>query len=778
MGYAQKEQILVEEKLQGTVRRVVFKNDATGYCVLSLDGGKLGAFTATGSAMFSADPSGMAFIFKGAWSAHPRFGRQFVFSSCEPEGGDLYYFLAKVVKGLGEVLAKEVIQHFGEHTAHIIETAPEKLLDVKGIGKKRLEKVVASWHKYGPLRQLSALLVPCGVSTGTIVHIFNCFGDQAYHRVKSNPYSLTEIPGVGFKRADKIAMAMGIPADSVDRIRECVKYVLSRQADDSGDTIMPEKDLLTTVLDETSGDDGQYTVSTGQAIAVVSDMKNVGDLAVHPGGLALKVFHKIETKIKGLLEDRLAMPPMPLMSPDELAAAICGIERDMGITLSQEQRMAVELAARGERTIVVCGYAGTGKTTVSRVILELFARVHGREQIACMALSGVAADRVRKVSGFKGNTIHTTLGFANGEFVHGPHNPLPYKVVLLDESSMVNSWLFMKVISALGRDTVFVMLGDPAQLPPIGAGDPFNDIIENGLCLVAKLTRIYRQKADSVLVEFANEIRKGVVPQGYQAGGYADFRFTDMSVPGWFQLRNRCTKQQLDEIKNQNEDEIVKFIQSECLRIMESSSDLDVLNDFQVLSPMRKGALGTENLNRVIQQTVNPRNNRLAEMERLGVTFRELDKVIHLQNKDMQVVSLDDYMAGDAGGFPETRRAFNGSVGQIVRVDRENEEVHVMYPSLNLVVCYDYLQMKDIVDLAWCLTVHKSQGNEYGECIIPVTTGAFIMMTNKLLYTAMTRAKRRASLVGQAYMFEKACKTLDEKKRKTVLQELCQVAVA
>lgn len=767
------------ETLKAKIVRVVYRSEDTGYCVLSADCGTEGLVSLTGSAIFQADPIQQQFVFRGSWSRHEKYGRQFSFVSCEPEGGELFYFLSKVVKGLGEKLAGEVIAAFGADAGRIIEDTPRRLLEIKGIGEKKLEQVLASWNKFAPLRDLANLLTPYGVTSGAVAQIFNYFGDRGAAIIKKNPYALCACPGFGFKRADKVALAMGVKPDSLDRIKECIKYVATRQADDVGDTLLSEEFIVEKVIEETT-DESLAAVQAELIKEVVCALALSRELVQTASGYSLAKHYDTEQKILALLKHRASLPRVPVLPPKEVTELVETIELDMGIKLAPEQLAAVQLAARGEKTFAVAGYAGSGKTTVSRVILELYARVHGRTGICCMALSGIAADRIKNVSGFTGNTIHTTLGYSADGFAHHAQNPLPFDVVVLDEASMVSGWLFLKVLEATHDETVLLLLGDNSQLPPIGAADPFSDLLDHGLCPTAQLTQIYRQAEDSVLLTFANDIRKGLVPMAYRATIYNDFRFEDFSIPGWFRLKNSLPKKDQEIVREKKNAEITARIQKECRILHEKTKGMrfnEVISAWQVLAPMRKGTLGTENLNRIIQDAVNPNSPTKTEMQRNGNTYRAFDKVCHLVNKDMPTVSVAAYKTAFVSGglpeFSETKRIFNGSVGVIWFVDEEQANVHVVYPSLGLIVCYDFIQMGDIVSLAWCLTVHKAQGNEFDEIVVPCDSSGFVMLNNKWLYTALTRAKKRALVVGEAYMFERAAKTKDESKRKTVLQELC-----
>lgn len=778
------------EKITATINNVIFESKENGYYILSLlaDGEIAGLapnktaslfpsmgtteVVAAGNAIFQTDPTGFKFDFTGEWSIHPKYGKQFAFTTCEPEGGDLFFFLAKVVKGLGDTIARRVIKKFGIDTEWIIENEPHRLLEVSGIKEKKLAKVLESFHKFLPIRQLFAYLGPHGITKAMIVKIFSTLGDDSVNLVMNNPYKLTEIHGIGFKKADEVAMATGEEVDSPRRICECVKYVLNKIADDAGDTVVPKSTVISTVMFETSDKDGKPTISNAQTEAVIDSMLADEMLLAFKGGLSLQKLAFFEKKIYEIIKERVARPKQPIMGATEYKMIMTKIEKDMGFPLVAEQRAAVDLVTGGDSTVAVCGYAGSGKTSTSKVMLEILSRVFGRDKIMCVALSGMAASRVRKLSGFESGTIHATLKFAGEDSEYGPHNPLPYSVVLIDEGSMVNSWLFYKILAALGKNTILIMLGDIAQLAPIGAGDPFSDIVTLQLCPVAFLKEIHRQEVGSVLEKNANIIRQGRVPEGYREKGYKDFFFIDKSIPNWFQLKRSGSQSDLDAARQKNNDEIVEYIRRCCERLKPQMENL--ITDFQVLSPIRKGPLGVDSLNNEIQKVMNPASPEKREMTRFEVIFREGDKVVHTQNKNMPVCTDVAFYLQDPDNvnFGEDSRIFNGSVGYIHRVNKEEETVDVVYPTIETVVRYEFSQMKDIVELAYAMTVHKSQGSEYATVIIPVSTAAFMMMSNRLLYTGITRAKSRILLVGQSYMFERACKNLDTTKRKTVIQEL------
>jgi len=445
------------------------------------------------------------------------------------------------------------------------------------------------------------------------------------------------------------------------------------------------------------------------------------------------------------------------------------MQREMKIIFSEEQAAAIRLIAAGNRTIAVTGFAGTGKSTLSKALINLLLSKYDSEEVCCMALSGIASDRIRKTSGFKAATIHTTLGWKGNEFEHGADNLLGYRVVLLDESSMVNSSIMRRVIESVDRDAVLILMGDPGQLPPIGAGDPFRNIIESGIIPVARLTKIYRQSEDSVLTMFANDIRQGLVPQGYQAGGgFRDFQFVERNMPGnYFRLPDK----EKIPLREENAKEILLFIENKMRAIAPHIED--PITDFQLLSPMRRGPLGIEVLNQLAQKVFNPGDHGGRVVHASGVTFKPGDKVVHVANKDMKVVqgrTLEQYHANS--WVKDTRRVFNGSVGIVIDVEPETKEVLVAYPE-GYIAEYDSILLgAGVLELAYALTVHKSQGSEFKWVLLPISSAHAIMLTAQWLYTAVTRAKQKVLLVGQKYMFERACKSLSDTQRTTVLERL------
>lgn len=758
--------------MQCTVVRVTFR-DPNGYHVLSVKD-KSGRLTkAVGTLAMEGNIEGLTFTFSGAWEIHHVHGKQFVFHAYRLEDNELFYFLSKVVKGLGPGTAKKVIDTFGEdELIRILDDDPDRLTAIKGIKGKKIQKIKESWGKHRELRALSDYLAPHGITTNTIVRIFNHFGQNAVEHIRKNPYVLTEIHGMGFKTADRVAVQLGVKPDSMFRIRKCIEYVMINEAENKGNTALAAGEIVRMTKEELDGESPGAEVSHETVAGYAKEMFREGELLGAGPLVALRSYYTIEKKILDLIDLRTSAEPIPLMTRSETDDFIAAKELERGITLSDEQRTAIHLVAEGHSSILLCGFAGTGKTTVSRLLLDLLSNRYGDSQIACMALSGIAADRIRSVTGYHAATIHTTLKFDGKSFRHKKGNPLPYKVLLLDESSMVNTSLYLKILEAVDNDAVFISVGDTGQLPPIGAGDPFSNLVESGRVPTVKLNRIYRQSSDSVLVEFANNIRQGVIPRSYDYQGYRDFLFIDRSIPGYRNLKTTLPEKELKALKDRNNEEIVEILLDQVAAALPYIQNS--VTDFQVLSPQRKGVAGTDNLNKRLQGVCNPGETE-KKVERFGFTFKKLDKVVHLRNKDMNVMSEADYKTyGFESGHTSTERIYNGNVGIVAEVDVENEYLFVLYPFADggIVVRYDFMQVGDILELAYAMSIHKSQGNEMAYVFMPLTSAHFNMLNSKLLYTAVTRGKSKTVVVGQSSTFAMTCKNLDKSRRETVMSIL------
>lgn len=743
------------------------------WTVLSCEQGAK-SFRATGTLLHDPESlKGVVCTLEGCWENHPRYGASFKLSSLSPDGSEMFFFLTRVVK-VGEKPASAMVEMFSDEDLTSIMENPyrhNELLKVKGIGESRLDKIINSWQKYRHVKLLADFLSPYGLSPNLIMRVYSHFEDRAVEIIKENPYQLTRVAGIGFKKADDVALRLGTAPHDPFRLAACLEFVMSVMADDGGNTLVKPEDVVAGAIKELDCEGGH--VEQSEIEAELFQMEGRGEVVCLGGMVALDRHYSTEKRILKALQRRMTLPPIPLKSPPETDRFIHAMQREMGITFSEEQAGAIRLIATGHRTIAVTGYAGTGKSTVSKALIQLLLSKFDAEDVCCMALSGIASDRIRKTSGFNACTIHTALGWKGNQFEHGADNQLGYQVVLLDESSMVNSAIMRQVIEAVDRDAVLILMGDPGQLPPIGAGDPFRNIIESGIIPVAKLTRIYRQSDDSVLTMFANDIRQGVVPQGYlQKAGFKDFQFVEKNLPGnYYRLQDN----EKGPVREANSEQILQFIEDKMRAV--SPYITDAISDFQLLSPMRRGPLGTETLNQLAQRVFNPGDYSGRAVQTGNVTFKPGDKVCHCQNKDMPTVrakTLKEYQ--DSCHAAETKRVFNGSVGIVVDADPESRELLVAYPE-GFIARYDSLLLSaGVLEMAYALTTHKCQGSEYRLVLMPISSVHTIMLTAQWLYTAVTRAKQKVLLVGQKYMFERCCKSLPDTKRTTVLEKLVVLA--
>ncbi len=754
------------ETIRLQVKRTSYINPGNGYVVLKGDsGGRL--VTAVGYLPEALDGSrlkGTEFELQGRWEMS-RFGRQFAFSKARLVTNQLFYFLAKVVKGLGDKLAHRLLDHYGEKKLlEILEHNPETLLEFKGIKAKKLKQITSSWDKQKNLRLLSEFLLPHGITPNLLVRIYNTFGDEAVARIRANPYVLTEIRGIGFKTADEIARKLGVEFGSAYRIEAAILHLLLEAGEQDGHTYLPPELLLKRLRELL--DEEERRIDTELFRRVAARLRERKQLVIEKERIALKAFHYMEEFLENFFRSRSDERFPPIAATTRIEEFISHQEEFLKLKLAPEQRRIITQIGGGRRRLyALSGYAGTGKSTVARTILHFLAQNFcARKEIVCCAFTGMAAARIRKLTGFYACTIHSLLKYqGDNQFQHNRDNPLPYRVVLLDEAGMVNTQIFYRLAQAISEETLFILVGDPAQLPPIGAGNVFADILGKPWLARTTLKQIFRQDEDSVLVHFANYIRQGEIPPDYERT-WKDFIFMREDIPNYFQLKKELPEKELREIRgacNERIRELILELAAKAVKRLRFPTW-----DFQVLTPVRRGPLGTEVLNQQLQQIFNPQQE--FRFERFGTTFRVDDKVVHLQNRDMECAP---YNPGDRLQNLTSwhrQRIFNGFVGIIREIDFANEFFYVIYPG-PLVVRYNFDHARDIIDLAYCLTVHKAQGSQYKYVAIPLSNSHFMMLNNKWFYTAITRAEKKVYLVGQQFAFKRGCTNTETTNRYTFL---------
>ena len=442
-------------------------------------------------------------------------------------------------------------------------------------------------------------------------------------------------------------------------------------------------------------------------------------------------------------------------------------QETLGFELSTEQKKAVELINNGDKTLFLIGYAGTGKSTSSRAILELLEETMSYDDIMTIALSGIASQRISDTTGYNSSTIQSLL------MKHKEKDFFPYKAILLDEASMVNSVTFYQIISKIADDTIFIIVGDDGQLPAIGAGNVLADAIKYELAPICKLTKIYRQNENQAIAVIANDIRKGEVPAYKEE--YEDFKFIDVSISNYYALKNSASSNEFADLRGENSEYILNNILNISASYIEQYYDFikkkkisKALTLFQVITPMKAGTLGVDNLNIQLQKLFNHTKGKAFSSK--VYEYKLTDKVIHIKNENMKAQTMSMYKSGSSD-FLE-RRVYNGQLGLIIKLDFEEEKCIVLYPNDDMVVFYDFENVYSLLSLAYCLTIHKTQGMEYENALIPMSFSHYIMHNTKLLYTAITRAKSMCFIVGEEEAFKSACKKLEITIRESVINDL------
>ncbi len=702
---------------------------------------------------------GAAITLKGEYVEHPKYGQSFKFESLHVNQNELFFFLNRVIKGFSKKLSADMIEKYGEAgLIHILDNDIEKLLENKGIKEKRLKSIQESWKQFRSLRSLGEFLIPLGVTPTLLSTIANALKElkEPQKKIKENPYILTSINGIGFKKADEIALKMGVELRSQRRISAAMDSLLNQLCEQEGNSAVM-KETLFSKLDE------------------VLEFYNENEL-----------YEKV--LLERLNEHSIKEFPSHLLAPDRLYEAelflyesflkrakenhgviskdLDAFLKDFEFVLGEQQREALELINSGVAMLSLVGYAGTGKSTTAKSILNLLNRRYHEKEIITCALSGIASQRIGERSGYESATIQSLL------VKYEERDTMPYKVVLIDEASMINSMLFARLMAKVDRDGVVIIVGDDAQLPPIGAGNVLADILSLNIGHITKLTKIFRQSEDQAIAIIANEIREGKIPQ-YKSK-YKDFSFVDVSIDNYYALKNSLNAKELSQIRENNSQAILSQIASKTLEIIPEARKLlkekkikEYLNFFQLITPMRGGVLGVDNLNKILQDYFNPSSETF--FERNGVGYRLWDKVVHVKNENMPSYTMDGFKAGEDAN---ERRVFNGMIGLLFKIDSDEDQMYVFFPNEEIVVRYEREQVKSHLMLSYALTIHKVQGMEYESIVIPMSFSHYIMHNTKLLYTAITRAKKMCYIIGESLAFESACKKLDITARVTVMQEL------
>ncbi len=727
------------EKVTGYVEHIVFRNEENGYTVMqvSADGEEL---TCVG--IFHVISEGERVEMEGAYAVHPSYGPQLKVESYRvlaPEDSVSMerYLASGAVKGIGAALAARIVRRFGDDTFRIMEEEPERLAEIKGISARKAMEISQQIAEKRDLRQAMIYLQNYGISLTLAVKIYRTYGMDTYRVIQENPYQLAEdVDGVGFKTADEIAHRVGIHMDSDFRIRSGILFCLL-QASLDGHTWLPAE-ILTARSCELLGVDAPSVEKHYMDLAI--DKKLVLKQAEDQLQVFAASYYYMEANVAVMLKELNVKYDV---SEPELERRIRQVEEDSGLELDELQRVAVRESV-GSGLLVITGGPGTGKTTTINTIIRYF-ESEGMD-ICLAAPTGRAAKRMSEATGFEAKTIHRMLEVSGGAeertgFDRNEQNPLEADVIIIDEASMVDISLMYALLKAVVAGTRLILVGDVNQLPSVGPGSVLQDIIDAHACNVVRLNRIFRQASQSDIIVNAHRINRGEeVVLDNQSRDFFFLKRTDANV-----------------------------IISICIQLVRDKMPAYVHArpfDIQVLTPMRKGLLGVERLNGILQEYLNPPSPDKAEREHGEVVFRVGDKVMQIKNNYQA-----EWEIRSRYGIPVEKGlgVFNGDMGIVREINTFAGELTVEFEEGRM-VAYSFKQL-DELELAYAITIHKAQGSEYPAVVIPLLGGPKMLMNRNLLYTAVTRARKCVTLVGDERTFYKMVQNESEQRRYTGLRE-------
>ena len=760
--------------LEGVLERITYANEENGYTVARVDTGRgAGELLTVVGALLGAQP-GESLRMHGRWGSHPQYGRQFTvenYTTVLPATvqGIRRYLGSGLIKGIGPRIAERIVDHFGTDTLEVIEQDAGRLIEVPGLGPKRTRNIAAAWEEQKAIKEVMVFLQGVGVSTSIAVRIYKEYGDASISVVRNQPYRLAaDVWGIGFLTADRIAQAVGIPHDSPDRVKAGLQYALS-QATDNGNCFLPEERLISDAVKLLQVDTGLVIDCLGELVAeegVVRERvldpevkaargrapsqtppprtapshapqpqtpaagQGPGEAAAEPvSAVYLVPFHRAEISMAGQVLRLLRAPDdrMPAFRDVAWDKAFAWLKDRTGADLAPEQEQAVRLALT-EKVAVLTGGPGCGKSFTVRSVVML-ARAKGAK-VVLAAPTGRAAKRLSELTGAEASTVHRLLELKpGGDAAYDRDRPLDADLVVVDEASMLDLILANKLVKAVAPGAHLLFVGDVDQLPSVGAGEVLRDLLaEGGPVPAVRLTRIFRQAQQSGVVTNAHRINSGVPP-------------ITQGLPDFFLFAEEDTE------------EAGRLTVDVAARRVPARFGLDPRRDVQVLAPMHRGPAGAGTLNGLLQQAITPARPDLPERRFGGRVFRVGDKVTQIRN---------NYEKGANG-------VFNGTVGVVTALDNVEQRLTVLTDE-DEEVAYDFDELDELAH-AYAVTIHRSQGSEYPAVVIPVTTGAWMMLQRNLLYTAVTRARKLVVLVGSRRALGQAVRTVSAGRRFTALDQ-------
>lgn len=702
------------QKLRCVVERITYQNPENGYSVMKVKvKGYNDLVTLVGNLL--EVPAGSVLSCDGEWKVDKRYGSQFAVQSWEEVMPATAYGIEKylgsgLVKGIGPKFAQLIVKQFGLETIDVIETDIERLYEVPGIGKKRVEKIRESWEKQKDIKNVMLFLQGYGVSTAYAAKIYRQYGKDSINKVNENPYRLADdIWGIGFKTADGIANKMGYEKNDLRRCKSGIIYTLNQLANE-GHVFAEEEQLVKSALELLEADEGPIRKA-------LSDMSQTEDLKIEDGAIYLPPFYYAEigtaNRLLALLRETRKDT---LVKPIDVNA----LSEKTGIDYDDVQKQAIEEAVRS-KVMILTGGPGTGKTTTTQGIIA--ALKHLGMKILLAAPTGRAAKRMSEATGMEAKTIHRLLEFTPQDgYKRNDENPLEADALIVDECSMIDIILMNNLLKAVPSSMRLVLVGDINQLPSVGAGNVLRDIIESHKIPVIRLTRIFRQAQSSRIVMSAHAINQGRFPDTSN-GKQTDFFFIEQGDPEMVA------------------EEIVNLVKNRLPKAYHRKT-----SDIQVLTPMQRGVVGASNLNIALQSALNP--SQLA-LNRGGCSFKQGDRVMQLRNN-------------------YDKDVFNGDLGYVEQIDMEEHTLQVNFDGR--LVEYDVSELDELT-LAYATTIHKSQGSEYPIVVIPVLMTHYVMLQRNLIYTGITRAKKICVLIGTKKALAFAIRNMSVLKRNTRLKE-------
>ncbi|MCL1924125.1 MAG: ATP-dependent RecD-like DNA helicase, partial [Defluviitaleaceae bacterium] len=697
------------EQLEGSVENVIYYNKENGYTIFNL--AIENELNITCTAYTEGLSVGENLKVEGQFSNHSTYGRQLNIKKYEKHipntlSGIERYLASGAIKGIGPKYASSIVKKFGENTLQIIEKEPNRLAEIKGISLAKAENISLLFREQEELRKIILTFSEFGISTSYAMKIYKRYRGHSIDIIKENPYVLSsDIIGIGFKIADKIALNIGILPNSLARIKAGIKYIISKSVND-GDVAIEKEQLLKKTEDILFI---QISEIENGLVELQIEKEIIGEKINEKIYIYQNFFFYAENYVaKKLLE--LSFYKVVNYEP----------KSKFYENLAELQKKAVKESLKSG-LLVITGGPGTGKTTTLKAILQTYEKLGITFELA--SPTGRAAKRMSEATGYEAKTIHRLLGIqfleenkSRQSFEKDEENPIETDAIIIDEASMIDLTLMYHLLKAIKLGTILILVGDSNQLPSVGAGDILRDIINSGQIVTVSLKEIFRQAEESLIVKNAHKINNGELPDINQKD--KDFFF----------------------IRKQSVEEVEKTIIDLCTNRLPGYLGIKK-EDLQVLSPMRKGGIGTINLNNSLQQALNPEHELKQEVQSGQTTFRTGDRVMQIKNN----YQLEWNIENEKG-----EGIFNGDEGKIIKVDKENEKLKVKFYD-NKIIEYDFSNLDELA-LSYAITIHKSQGSEYDAVIMPIHSGPPMLLTRNLLYTGLTRAKKLAVFVGTESM--------------------------